>query len=111
METKGVKDKKNICNPVKQAEKAAKAAAEKQAALDANEAAAAAVAAEKGEWIDHPYKRKQRKIVILLNNFVTKCFNHFGLDEHKDLISKNKIRILFMDGLWKYYTIDESWDQ
>ena len=77
VETKGVTDKKNLCNPIKQAEKAA-----------AKLAAETYLVPDERVWVDHPYIRKERKMIRLLNNFVNKCFDHFDLKGEKDLISR-----------------------
>ena len=81
VETKGVKDKKNLCNPIKQAENAIKQAENAIVALPEEPI-------DDRVWVDQPYVRKERKMETLLNNFVNKCFDHFNLKGEEDLISR-----------------------
>lgn len=80
IETKGVEDKKNLANPVKQA---AKAAAAKEGRLDKK--------VEGRVWTNYMFSKKRSHIEILVDKFVTRVFEGEGLDENVDCLSKFKV--------------------
>lgn len=100
METKGVKDKKNICNPVKQA-------AIKVAKLEAKEAKKKVVIT--GVWEETTYKRPESKITNLIEEFVKKSFEKFNLNVETDCMSKYNTQRLLIELMHENYEFD-AWD-